>query len=40
MGRTLAHPIAALVRDAQGNFYGTTSGGGAHGFGTVFKLIP
>lgn len=27
-----------LVRDAEGNFYGTTNRGGAHGHGTVFKL--
>jgi uncharacterized repeat protein (TIGR03803 family) len=31
-----AYPIAGLVRDGQGNLYGTTSGGG--GCGTVFKL--
>ncbi|MGD0192053.1 MAG: choice-of-anchor tandem repeat GloVer-containing protein [Rhizomicrobium sp.] len=29
-----------LVRDKAGNFYGTTQGGGAHGYGTVFKLSP
>jgi uncharacterized repeat protein (TIGR03803 family) len=33
-----SQPYAGLIRDANGNFYGTTSGGGAHGFGTVFKL--
>jgi uncharacterized repeat protein (TIGR03803 family) len=32
------HPNAGLVRDAAGNFYGTTSSGGASGIGTVFKL--
>ena len=31
-------PMGGLVRDKVGNFYGTTSGGGADGFGTVFKL--
>lgn len=36
-------PYAGLVMDRRGNLYGTTSGGGAHGFlntvgGTVFKL--
>jgi uncharacterized repeat protein (TIGR03803 family) len=31
-------PQAPLVQDSSGNFYGTTSGGGANGFGTVFKL--
>ena len=30
--------FGALIRDASGNFYGTTLGGGAYGFGTVFKL--
>ena len=29
---------AGWVRDAAGNFYGTTSGGGAYNHGTVFKL--
>jgi uncharacterized repeat protein (TIGR03803 family) len=31
-------PQAGLVLDAQGNLYGTTEKGGAHGVGTVFKL--
>lgn len=30
----------ALVLDRKGNLYGTASGGGAHGQGTVFKLSP
>ena len=29
-----------LVRDGKGNLYGTTSGGGAYGGGTVFQLVP
>jgi uncharacterized repeat protein (TIGR03803 family) len=33
-------PYAGLLRDAKGNFYGTTSTGGASGYGTVFKLTP
>jgi len=33
-------PLAGLFEDAQGNFYGTTYGGGAHGIGTIFKLTP
>ena len=33
-----AHPFAPLIMDAVGNLYGTTSGGGASGSGTVFKL--
>jgi len=32
------YPNAALVRDAAGTLYGTTVGGGASGYGTVFKL--
>jgi len=33
-----ANPTAGLIQDAAGNLYGTTSAGGASGFGTVFKL--
>jgi len=33
-------PNGGLVRDTQGNLYGTTSGGGANPYGTVFKLTP
>lgn len=34
-------PEAGLIEDASGNFYGTTSAGGASMlFGTVFKLTP
>ena len=37
-----AYPISqpALMRDAQGNLYGTTSQGGAFSGGSVFKLDP
>jgi uncharacterized repeat protein (TIGR03803 family) len=35
-----ANPVAALVQGSDGNFYGTTSGGGANGYGTVFKITP
>src|SRR5258708_20037028 len=31
-------PIGRLIRDSAGNLYGTTTGGGAFGFGTVFKF--
>ncbi len=31
-------PIAGVIRDKAGNFYGTTFVGGAYGGGTVFKL--
>ncbi len=33
-------PSSTLMRDSAGNFYGTTSSGGAHLVGTVFKLAP
>jgi uncharacterized repeat protein (TIGR03803 family) len=33
-----AHPWAGLLRDAAGNLYGTTYGGGTLDYGTVFKL--
>ena len=32
------NPTGGLLRDAAGNLYGTTWGGGAYGGGTVFKL--
>jgi len=32
-------PLAALVMDTKGNLYGTTSGGGSNGPGTVFELV-
>ena len=31
-------PYAGLVQSADGNFYGTTEGGGDHNYGTVFKI--
>jgi len=33
-----ALPFAGVIRDAAGNLYGTTFGGGAFGNGTVFKV--
>src|SRR4029077_9753895 len=35
-----SNPIAALVQDTDGNFYGTTASGGAHFQGTVFRITP
>jgi uncharacterized repeat protein (TIGR03803 family) len=41
------YPVAGLVQGTDGNFYGTTAGGGANvginygtGGGTVFKITP
>lgn len=34
------NPYTALVQASNGDFYGTTWAGGAHGYGTVFKLTP
>jgi uncharacterized repeat protein (TIGR03803 family) len=31
-------PVAGLVQDTDGSFYGTTFGGGANSYGTVFSL--
>ncbi len=39
-GGTTGSEPSGLVRDAQGNLFGTTVGGGASGLGTVFKLTP
>jgi len=33
-------PMGSLFADAAGNLYGTTSGGGTQGVGTVFELSP
>lgn len=35
-----AQPNTALIRDGQGNFYGTTQAGGSGGGGTVYQLTP
>ena len=35
-----AMPAAGLALGKDGNFYGTASGGGANGNGTIFKLTP
>jgi uncharacterized repeat protein (TIGR03803 family) len=31
---------SSVIQAGDGNFYGTTLSGGAHGFGTVFKVTP
>ncbi len=31
-------PVASLLQGNDGNFYGTTSGGGANAFGTIFRM--
>jgi uncharacterized repeat protein (TIGR03803 family) len=33
-------PYAGVVRGSDGNFYGTTDGGGTNGDGTVFRISP
>src|SRR5581483_7346806 len=35
-----ARPSGSLVQGSDGNFYGTTSQGGANGNGTVYKVTP
>jgi uncharacterized repeat protein (TIGR03803 family) len=43
-GKDGVYPLASLIADERGGFYGTTLGGGrgcnSHGCGTVFKLTP
>ncbi|HEX3822434.1 MAG TPA: choice-of-anchor tandem repeat GloVer-containing protein, partial [Candidatus Sulfotelmatobacter sp.] len=34
------NPFAGLVRDAKGNLYGAAIGGGAYGFGAVYRITP
>ena len=34
------YPYGGLVFDKLGNLYGTTVYGGAHDFGTVYKVTP
>lgn len=37
-GANGAQPVAPLIQATDGNFYGTTTNGGASGYGTVFKM--
>jgi uncharacterized repeat protein (TIGR03803 family) len=37
-GTDAANPEASLIRDADGNLYGTTQSGGTGGYGTVYKV--
>jgi uncharacterized repeat protein (TIGR03803 family) len=39
-GKGGAFPEAGLIFDTAGNLYGTTYGGGAYGYGTVFEILP
>jgi uncharacterized repeat protein (TIGR03803 family) len=34
------YPYAGLVQATNGNFYGTTYGGGANGYGAIFEITP
>jgi uncharacterized repeat protein (TIGR03803 family) len=34
------YPEAGPIQASDGNFYGTTTSGGANGYGTIFKLTP
>jgi uncharacterized repeat protein (TIGR03803 family) len=40
IGSDGATPLASLVQATDGNFYGTTSEGGASGAGTIFEIAP
>jgi len=33
-----ANPCAGVATDGSGNFWGTTNGGGAYGYGTIYKI--
>jgi uncharacterized repeat protein (TIGR03803 family) len=35
-----AKPAAGLIQATNGDFYGTTRSGGAHGHGTIFQITP
>src|SRR6478672_10341109 len=39
-GTDAANPMASLIQDAAGNFYGTTYDGGDSNLGAVFMLDP
>jgi|HubBroStandDraft_1064217.scaffolds.fasta_scaffold09340_2 uncharacterized repeat protein (TIGR03803 family) len=39
-GANGAYPYAGLIQATDGNFYGTTYGGGAHEGGTVYRVTP
>jgi uncharacterized repeat protein (TIGR03803 family) len=39
-GTDAGQPLAGLIMDIHGNLYGTTFHGGAHDYGTVYRLAP
>ncbi len=38
-GTDALHPYAGALQGADGNFYGTSAGGGANGYGTVWQMV-
>ena len=34
------YPAGSVVFDQAGNFYGTTTGGGAYGYGVIWEITP
>jgi len=40
VGNDARYPYAGLIQGIDGNFYGTTAGGGTGGSGTLFKMTP
>ena len=39
-GTDRGSPTSGVILDASGNFYGETSLGGTHGWGTLYQLVP
>jgi uncharacterized repeat protein (TIGR03803 family) len=39
-GTDRGSPTSGVILDASGNFYGETSLGGTHGWGTIYQIVP